>query len=110
MKSLMLIGGLILIAGCEPVPPQTPVQQAANQWAGANVALTQCAPYIGGFSDAQALKEERERDLERARSLGATDAMFSEATTLVTSQLNGAIILVGARDACSMFVSALGAA
>lgn len=56
---------------CARVAPelQTPAQVTANQWAGAQATVARCAPYVGGFGDAQALHAEADRDL------GASDAV-----------------------------------
>jgi len=99
-----------LVACGPPPPPLTPVQVAANQWAGAQVAIAQCSSYIGGFSDAQGLKAEAAKDLERAKKLGATDALLSAAVTQVANQVSGTIIMIGQRDTCSTLVASLGIA
>ena len=59
---LAIVGLTGLVACGPPPPPLTPVQIAANQWAGAEGAVAQCSGYIGGFSDAQALKAEAAKD------------------------------------------------
>jgi len=110
-KAFLAAVSLATLAACGPPPPPlTPVQVAANQWAGAEVAVAQCSAYIGGFSDAQALKAEAAKDLARARKLGATDAMLTAAKTQVANQVSGTIILIGQRDTCSTLVSSLGMA
>lgn len=110
-KTVLAIVGLTGLVACGPPPPPlTPVQIAANQWAGAEVAVAQCSGYIGGFSDAQALKAEAAKDLKRARGLGATDATLSAARTETVNRINGAIFLIGVRDTCSQLVASLGTA
>jgi alkanesulfonate monooxygenase SsuD/methylene tetrahydromethanopterin reductase-like flavin-dependent oxidoreductase (luciferase family) len=110
-KTVLAIVGLTGLVACGPPPPPlTPVQIAANQWAGAEVAVARCSGYIGGFSDAQALKAEAAKDLKRARNLGATDATLNAAKTTVLNRVNGAIFLIGVPDTCSQLVASLGTA
>jgi len=99
-----------LIACGPPPPPLTPVQVAANQWAGAQVAVAQCSSYIGGFSDAQGLKAEAAKDLENAKKLGATDAFLNASVTQIANQITGAIFLIGQQDTCSTLIASLGTA
>ena len=108
LRSIIVLTAGLSLTACVSSPPLSPMQIAANQWAGAQVAVEQCAPWIGGFGDARELREEANEDLRRARQLGATDAVLNAARQDVNGKVMGAAFMVGAPQACSSLVASLG--
>ena len=97
---------VFVLAGCVQ-PPATPAEKAARQWAGAELAATKCAGYIGGFSAAKDMRNEAKKDLVEARELGATDELLAKAKTDVNSAATTSEILIGVRETCNQLVSQL---
>lgn len=97
---------VIVLAGCVQ-PPASPEEKVAGQWAGAELAATKCAGYIGGFSAAKDLRNEAKKDLAEARQLGATDELLVKAKTDVTSAITTSELMIGLRETCNQLVSQL---
>lgn len=96
----------LTLAGCV-TPPASPMDRHARLAAGAEFVAKQCSGHVGGYSSAQEMKADADRNIIAARKLGATDATIQQARKDVQNAYAGAYVLVGEQEACRQLVSEL---
>lgn len=111
MKNIRIFQGITLVSllsftGCA-APPSSPAEKFARIGVGAEVAVQRCSAYVGGYDAAKAMKADSAKSLEAARKLGATPEMITKARSDVSGTLQGAVIMIGEREACSQFLTSL---
>jgi len=94
------------IAGCQTAPAATPMEAHLNRYAGAEAVAMNC-PSFGGYGSVASMKADADKNLSKARKLGATDADIKAARTRLNGQLQSTIFLVGPMEACSAFMNRL---
>ncbi len=64
-------------------------------------------PAYGGYGSVTAMRSDAEKNLARAKALGATEADVKKARERVNGNLMSAIFLIGPVEACNGFVNRL---
>ncbi|MDX0834006.1 hypothetical protein GOD82_29765 [Sinorhizobium medicae] len=106
MRNLIVAGAAALsLAGCATTPA-TPMEAHLNRYAGAEAVAMNCPAY-GGYGSVAQMRADAQKNLARAKALGATEADVAKARQRVNSNLMGATVLVGPIQACSAFVNSL---
>jgi hypothetical protein len=106
MKKILAALAAMLLAGCTTTPAATPMEAHLNRYAAAQAVAMNCPAY-GGYSSVAAMRSDADKNLAKARSLGARDADIKKAQERMNAQLSGAIFMVGPIQACSSFVNGL---
>jgi hypothetical protein len=101
-----LISLLFFLAACVE-PPSSPMEKHARLAAGARLAAQQCAGYAGGYQSAVKLKEDANRNVTIARSLGATDTVLKKASTDVNNAFTTMAAFTSQQEACNSLVGNL---
>ncbi len=106
MRMLIIAGAVaVSLAGCATTPA-TPMEAHLNRYAGAEAVAMNCPAY-GGYGSVAAMRADAQKNLARAKALGATEADVTKARQRVSGNLMGATVLVGPIQACSAFVNNL---
>lgn len=106
MRILIVAGAAALsLAGCATTPA-TPMEAHLNRYAGAEAVAMNCPAY-GGYGSVAQMRTDAQKNLARAKALGATEADVAKARQRVSSNLMGATVLVGPLEACNAFVNRL---
>jgi hypothetical protein len=96
---------ILSLAGCATTPA-SPMEAHLNRYAGAEAVAQNCPAY-GGYGSVAAMRSDAEKNLARARVLGATEADVKKARERVNGNFMGAVFLVGDMQACNSFVNQL---
>ena len=88
-------------------PPSSPMEAAARKAAGAELAAKQCAGYVGGYEGVRRLREDSNRNIAIARSLGATDAVIQKARADVQTAFNATVAFTTQQQACNSIIGEL---
>jgi uncharacterized protein YceK len=107
MRRVLLVAAVSALAsGCVTAPPATPMEAYLNRYAGAEAVAMNCPAY-GGYGSVAQMRSDAEKNLARAKSLGATAADVKKARDRINGQLMSAIFLIGPVEACNGFVNRL---
>jgi hypothetical protein len=77
-----------------------------NRYAGAETVARRCPAY-GGYGSVAQMRADADKNLSRARALGATAIDVKKARERVNGNFMGVAFLVGAGPACDSFVNNL---
>ena len=105
LLSFALISSLAL-AGCT-APPSSPMEKHARLAVGAELAAKRCAGYVGGYEGVQRMRDDSNRNIATARSLGATDAVIKKARSDVSNTFNTSVAFTSPQEACNSLVGSL---
>ena len=94
------------MAACA-APPSSPEESAARKAAAMRYSATQCTAYMGGISGIQDVLKAANRQEDKARQLGASDALIEKANRDVKSTWDFSVAMVGERDTCSDAMSSI---
>lgn len=100
----VIAAGFVGLAGCVQ-PPQSPMEQQARLAMSAEFAAQNCGGFIGGYEGTKRMKEDANKAIVTARSLGATDGVFTKAKADVKSAFDTAVIFTSPQQACNDLVS-----
>jgi len=107
MKYLsVLLITLGFLGGCV-APPSSPMEAAARKAVGAELVAKRCAGYAGGYEGVQKLRQDSNKNIALARSLGATDAVIAKARVDVDTGFNTQVAFTDLQSACNTMVGEL---
>jgi PBP1b-binding outer membrane lipoprotein LpoB len=103
---IIAVSSLAFLAGCV-APPSSPMEASARKAAAAELTAKRCAGYAGGYESVQKLRQDANKNIAIARSLGATDAVISKARTDVGTAFDMQVAFTDQQQACNAMVGEL---
>lgn len=98
---------LLALAACAPPPPASPAERHARLAAAAEIVARDCAGFAGGYGSVRQLRDDANRNIVTARSLGATDAVIEQARIDARTAFNAMVVWTSLQHSCNALVSEL---
>ncbi len=104
--SILAVTSLTFLTACV-APPSSPMEAAARKAAAAELTAKQCAGYAGGYESVRKLRQDANKSIATARSLGATDVVITKARTDVRTAFDMQVAFTDQQQACNAMVGEL---
>jgi hypothetical protein len=101
MKKFILAATTFGILSACVSPPASPEERVARQAAQARVVASECTIYVGGVSGIREIQQYANRTEEKARKMGADNALISKAMMDAKSTFGYIVALTTQAEACS---------